>query len=639
MPIFRSRPAAASAAARLICVLTATAGLAATAHGEVRFRDGSVIDGPAQSLAAKADTVAGISAKGSERALVRFDGPVSKSQQDQLAANGVTLLDYAGGYAYFARIDVGRAGARAASLGSLRSIHEIDSAWKLHPQLNDGKAPDYTVVGVERGSNDKSQPVTDTVVAVNILFHRDVDAAGKGTAAIQSIGGRVERQLRSINAVVAHIPLSRVAELAKSDEVLYIEPPIPALTELNDSNRIITEVDDLQTAPYNLDGTGVTAFIFDSGDMLANHPDHMSRLTVIDSDSVSDHSTHVGGTVGGDGSASGGTNRGMAPNVTLLSAGFDFDGTGTFLYTNPGDIEVDYTNAFVNHGADISNNSIGSNVEPNGFNCAWQGDYGMTAAVIDSMVRGGLTGSPMRVVWAAGNERTGTRCNVEGFGDYMSVPPPSGAKNSIAVGALNSNDDSMTSFSSWGPTDDGRLVPAVSAPGCQSNDDNGVTSTSSSGGYNSKCGTSMAAPTVTGIGALLIQDYRANFPELPIFRNSFLKAILAHTAADLGNPGPDYSFGYGSVRAKEAVDQLRTGNFTEDEVAQGQTYGAVAVVAFGDPELKITLAWDDAAGVPLAAAEALVNDLDSIVTSPSLLLQLPVDAQPCRPRRKRRPNR
>ncbi len=626
MKMFRSRPAGA-AAGRLICVLAATAGLAAAAHAEVKFRDGSVVDGPAQSAQAKVDTLRAIADRGESRALVRFDAPVSQSERERLADSGVTLLDYAGGYAYFAAIDADK--ARAAALRSVTAVHAVENSWKLHPQLQNGQSPAHAIVRVERGSRDKAEQADELIVAVNVLFHRDIDATGKGAEAIRAAGGQIVTQLRSVNAVVAHLPENRVAELAKQDAVLYVEPPIPALTELNAENRAITEVDTVNAAPYNLDGTGVNAFIYDAGSMLSSHADHSSRLTVIDSDGVSDHATHVGGTVGGDGTNNF-NHRGMAPNVTLLSAGFEFDGSGTFLYTNPGDIEDDYSNAINNFGADISNNSIGSNVEPNGFNCAWQGDYGLTSSVIDGVVRGNLTGSPMRIVWAAGNERTGSRCDVEGFGDYMSVPPPSGAKNHISVGALNANDDSMTGFSSWGPTDDGRLIPSVSAPGCQSGGDSGVTSTSSSGSYNVKCGTSMASPTVTGIGALVIQDYRANFPELPIFRNSYLKALLAHTAEDLGNPGPDYSFGYGSVRAPRAIDQQRTGNFTEDTVSQGQVFGAVAVVGASDPELKITLAWDDTPGTPLAAT-ALVNDLDLVVTSPSGVRHYPWTLDPANP--------
>src|SRR6185503_17836703 len=192
--------------------------------------------------------------------------------------------------------------------------------------------------------------------------------------------------------------------------------------------------------------------------------------------------------------------------------GFEDDYTGIFFFTNPGDLEDDYGEALGVHGVALANNSLSTNTETNGFHCPIQGDYGVACSLIDGIVRGSL-GSPLPSVWAAGNERQGTRCNIEGSGSYRSVSPPATAKNHIAVGAVNSNDDSMTSFSSWGPTDDGRLKPDVSAPGCQSDGDLGVTSASSSSdtSYGLICGTSMAAPAVCGVSALLIEDWRARF--------------------------------------------------------------------------------------------------------------------------------
>jgi hypothetical protein len=371
--------------------------------------------------------------------------------------------------------------------------------------------------------------------------------------------------------------------------------------------------------------------IYDGGTVFAGHSDFGGRVTLGDSDGVSDHATHVAGTVGGDGSSSGGQHRGMAPNVDILSYGFEVPGglQDGFLYTDPGDLEADYFDAFITRGADVANNSIGSNTEPNGFPCSWQGDYGVTAALLDNVVRGSL-GRPILTLWAAGNERQGSRCDVEGHGDFYSIAPPQGAKNQISVGAINSEDDSMTSFSSWGPLDDGRLKPDIVGPGCQESADGGVTSVSSSGGYSVKCGTSMSSPTVTGIAALIVQDFRAQSPGEPMFRNSMLKVFLAHTAEDLGNPGPDYQHGYGSVRADAAIDFLRGGNFAEASVSQGQTFSAVAVVTAGDPELKITAAWDDAPGTA-NVNPSLVNDIDLVVTSPSGVRHYPWTLNPADP--------
>ncbi|NOT01869.1 MAG: S8 family serine peptidase, partial [Phycisphaerales bacterium] len=290
------------------------------------------------------------------------------------------------------------------------------------------------------------------------------------------------------------------------------------------------------------------------------------------------------------------------------------DGTGIFLYTNPGDIESDYAEAIHLHGADIANNSIGTNVCGNLLGCDITGDYGVTSMVIDAIVAGAL-GDPYRIVWANGNERGCGNCCLVSPGGYHSTAPPAGAKNHITVGALNSNDDSVTAFTSWGPTDDGRLKPDISAPGCQTDDDVGVTSCSSTGGYRRFCGTSMATPTVTGLAALLLQDYRLHYPGQRDPRNSTLKVLLAHTAVDLGNPGPDYQSGFGSVRIVPAIDAMRIGAFLEAAVGQNQTHVVNVFISNQDAELRATLAWDDPFAAPNVDG-SLVNNLDIVIHEP-----------------------
>ncbi|MCA9310845.1 MAG: S8 family serine peptidase, partial [Phycisphaerales bacterium] len=285
-----------------------------------------------------------------------------------------------------------------------------------------------------------------------------------------------------------------------------------------------------------------------------------------------------------------------------------------FLYTDPGDIEADYSEAIALFGADLANVSLGTNVSGNGFPCSWEGDYNTTSILIDSIVRGSL-GAPFRVIWANGNERGGfANCGA----GYHTTAPPACAKNHIAVGAVDSDTDLISSFSSWGPTDDGRMKPDIAAPGCQVGGDGGVTSLSwvSDTAYATKCGTSMAAPTVTGICALILEDWRALHGMGPDPRNSTFKALLAHTAVDIEAVGPDYKSGYGSVRADAAIDHMRSGNLLEAEVEQSTSVLASVIVNPGDPELKVTLAWDDAPGTALAT-QVLVNDLDLVVHSPS----------------------
>lgn len=583
--------------------------------------------------------------------LVQLDGPVTSSDKRRFADSGLELQTYVSNHAWFAKLnETGRLQAdQVADLGKIRAASAIAPIWKLNDWLAEDKVPTWTIANEEfveaqliyedeiAAGRDALPPAVpnNPKVGLYVMFHPDVALMPAAALTIAMNGGRVRSQLPSINSMVVEMPFSEIRALAADDSILYIEPALPRMSELNDSNRARVQADELQAAPYGLDGTGVNVLIYDGGRALATHGDFGGRLTVGASDTapLSDHSTHVSGTVGGSGLGSAGTFRGMAPGVTLISYGFEQAGglQQGFLYTDPGDFVADYTEAMLTYGAVLANNSIGTNTAPNGYPCDWEGNYGLMSNLIDDAVRGGLGGS-IRIVWANGNERQSTRClGIEGYpSPYHSTAPPACAKNHITVGALNSNDDSMTTFSSWGPTDDGRIKPDISAPGCQSGGDNGVTSTNQSGGYNVKCGTSMASPTVCGISALIVQAHRQATGGGPDITSSALKAVLANTAVDLGPVGADYQFGHGSIRAKEAVDLIVAGNYRDDSLSQNEVYTAIVLVSPGDTELRVTLTWDDypAAPNPLGS---LVNDLDLHVYDSSNTRYFPYTLQPFNP--------
>jgi hypothetical protein len=602
----------------LVTALLAAAVAAAPAQAqELRFRSGAVLPRPARAAAPRGELVRRLATGGERHVLVRFQAAPSPEERALWSAAGVELGRALGGGAYFARVRPADLAGRAQRLTGLVDVREIALDWKLHPALAGSETPPWTVVTLD--------PRGAPTVAVYLLLHEGV-ALERGDELLRALGGSVFDALESVNGLVAFVPRANVDELAALDEVAWLEPALPRMEEValapatapaaNDSNRALTQVNLLQASPYGLDGTGVTVLVYDGGTARATHGDFGGRLTVRDASGMSDHPTHVSGTVGGSGASSGGTFRGMAPGVTIQSYGFEYDGSGIFLFTNPGDFEDDYDEAVNVFGADVANNSIGTNTESNGFICSFQGDYGVMCSMIDAVVRGSL-GAPMRVVWANGNERQGSRCDIEGQGDFYSTAPPATAKNQISVGATNSNDDSMTGFSSWGPTDDGRLKPDVSAPGCQAGGDGGVTSPTAASDVSTAafCGTSMASPTVCGISALILEDWRAQFGA-PDPLNSTLKVLLAHTAFDRGNVGPDFQFGYGSVRARDAVDFMRTGQFVEEELAEtGARMRWTLSVPPATSALRLTLAWDDAVALP-NVLDALVNDLDLFVRDP-----------------------
>jgi subtilisin family serine protease len=633
MKIDRIRVAGAIAAVLALAVC------AAPSHAqEIRWRGAVPHEQPVMTARDAANAIAVmIDDRDAQRIVVQFSRPVSPGERSMLHEAGVELLSYLGDNAYFATARRESLDAqRIARFDALQMARPIERLFKMHPLLLEDDPPAWTVAGGAGGAGDgrgRNEPdanqhvntstrqqdrsgstvddvdvLPDPIVAVLALFHRDVPRA-ESLAVAAAHGATVRSTLQSVNGLVLEMPHADINALADEDAVQWLEPPLPALTELNAENREVTQANLAQAPPYNLDGTGVVVMVFDGGIALASHTDFGGRLTPRDSSNLSNHATHVSGTIGGDGAQSDGLYRGMAPNVTIESYGFQWAGGGIFLYTNPGDIEQDYGEAINAYGATIANNSIGTNVSINGFPCSITGEYGFTDTIIDAIVRGSL-GDNIRIVWANGNERQSSTCG----NLYHTTAPPACAKNHFTVGALNSDDNSVTSFTSWGPCNDGRLKPDISAPGCKIGPGNSVVSCSSSGGYTGMCGTSMASPTVAGLAALLLQDYRVRFPDEPDLLQSTMKALFIHTALDIENPGPDYKTGYGLAQVKDAVDFMRQANFHEGVIEHGQTLSYTINVTEPGP-LKATLVWDDPPGTP-NTNPALVNDLDLLVSGP-----------------------
>ena len=575
---------------------------------DLRFHSGTFGTPGASERSAQESRVAGLGRGGARHVLVQFARPLSARERKLWKRAGLRIKSALGGGHYFARVTPRAFGGHdAARLAGLLDVREIELGWKLHPALLGDETPPWTVVALDGDGV--------PVVVVYVLLHEGA-ALERGDLLVRRLEGSVLDVLETVNGLVALVPRTRIAELASADEVSWVEPALPRLVEANNSNRALVQADTLQAAPYGLTGSGVGVLLYDAGTARSTHFDFGGRLTPRDLTPMSAHATHVAGTLGGSGVASGGTLKGMAPGVTMESYGYENDSTGVPYYTNPGDLEEDYADAIAFTDVDLANNSLAPNIDGMGLPCTIQGDYGVICSLIDGVVTGSL-GAPLTVFFANGNERLGTRCDVEGFPGYYSVSPPATAKNHITVGAVNSNDDSMTIFSGWGPTDDGRLKPTVCAPGCQTSGDFGVSSVSATSNttYVVNCGTSMATPTACGIAALLLQDYRVQFPG-PDPINSTVKAFLAHTAVDGGNAGPDYQFGYGSIRGQSAVDSMRLGNFREATLAeQGANVRWSVTVAPSAPELRLTLAWDDPPAAP-NVFDTLVNDLDLVVRDP-----------------------
>lgn len=116
---------------------------------------------------------------------------------------------------------------------------------------------------------------------------------------------------------------------------------------------------------------------------------------------------------------------------------------------------------------------------------------------------------------------------------YDVVCYPARMPNVIAVSGTDSR-DLLGTFSNFGPEVD------VAAPGNQ------IRSTISNGSYDYMFGTSMAAPHVSGLAALL----KSYVPELT---NNEIEEIILATAEDRGPVGWDQQFGHGRINAHQAL--------------------------------------------------------------------------------------
>jgi len=217
-------------------------------------------------------------------------------------------------------------------------------------------------------------------------------------------------------------------------------------------------------------------------------------------------------------------------------------------------------------------------------------------------------------------------------GGFDTILPVSNAKNIMTVGAVNDavtggvrdlGKGTMTSFSGWGPTDDGRIKPDIVTNGV------GLYSpvASSDSSYASYSGTSMAAPGAAGAAMLLVDYYGWLFPAQAM-RASTLKALIIHTADDLGNPGPDYKFGWGLINAEAAANHIKDHNDSTDanKIVEGLLDGAhmVQTYTFGfgaAGPIKATLCWTDPPGAAATGLDnpspRLINDLDLRIIDPN----------------------
>ncbi|MDP8911541.1 MAG: S8 family serine peptidase, partial [Actinomycetota bacterium] len=275
------------------------------------------------------------------------------------------------------------------------------------------------------------------------------------------------------------------------------------------------------------------------------------------------HGTHVAATIAGDGDArADGLYAGVAPAAALVGVKvLDSTGAGT---TEAVVAAIDWVvqNKDV-YGIEAINLSLGES------GCAAGTDIASQA--VNRAHAAGLV-----VAAAAGNEGPGT----------CTVGAPGAAADALTVGAMAdtaARGFGLASFSSRGPTADGRVKPDLAAPGVAISS----AAANTTNGYATYSGTSMATPFVAGV-ALLLRDANATLTPQQVKDTLVGTAIDWGRAGDskaAGSTGPDIEYGAGRLDAyaalKEAGGTLTTGPATpRHELREGTLSGTGARVDY-----------------------------------------------------------
>lgn len=441
-----------------------------------------------------------------------------------------------------------------------------------------------------------------------------------------------QRKERVHNFLVAGSGQSKITlgdgRVAHLFDVINEKPIYMALDNLAAGNTV--GIDELRTGGslgLNLTGRGLRLLVWDGNDgVRITHQEFGSRVSRgadVLPGSADDHASHVTGTIVAAGTEP--AARGMAYEATAVAYGFNDD-----INEMLAELESNSETMI------LSNHSYGplAGWTFSAGSWTWSGDesistiedwkfgfYGSTARQYDELV---YNAPHYLIVKSAGNHRSdsGDGGDIPADGPYDIVALQGTAKNIVTVGAVQKingdytgpNDVIMSGFSSFGPTDDGRIKPDISAPGVS------VFSAGASAddAYLTLQGTSMSTPVVTG-GLGLIQQLNKELNGTYL-KAAALKGLMIHSAKEAGSgDGPDYEYGWGLFDTEGMAKFLLEENNDNkrvliDELADGETKEYTITPVQGT-QVKLTLVWTDVPGTPVSVQLdpedlMLVNDLD-----------------------------
>ena len=331
--------------------------------------------------------------------------------------------------------------------------------------------------------------------------------AAASAESLDAAGGRQTLELHyryesALLGFAASMPASSLQALQKNPNVAFIEPDqvITLSTTQSPATWGLDRIDQSSlplsnSYTYNATGSGVTAYIVDTG-ILFGHTQFGGRASFGydafggNGTDCNGHGTHVAGTVGG-------STYGVAKGVTLKAVRvLDCNGSGTTTGVIAG---VDFVAS--NHAAGasaVANMSLG----------------GAASTALDTAVKNAISDGVTFAIAAGNSNKDACRYS------------PARVPTALTVGATT-NTDARASYSNYGSCLD------LFAPGSS------ITSAwyTSNTATNTISGTSMATPHVAGVAALYLQSYPSHTPSQ--VSTAIIGAATTGKVANAGRNSPN----------------------------------------------------------------------------------------------------